>query len=367
MIKIVYIPVFLSLLLFYCAPNKPKDDTTETALPGPIGLKDHFQDHFVMGVAVGPSNLDGDERELILQHFSSITAENVMKPGPIHPEDNRYDWAPADSLARFATRHGLKMRGHTLCWHNQTGEWMLKDSEGKDASKEVALQRLKDHITAVVGRYKGTVYAWDVVNEAVGDGEGLYRDTPWYRICGEEYIAKAFEYAHEADPGALLFYNDYNTTKREKREKIVQLVKGLLDQGVPIHGIGMQGHWSVYGPDEAALRESIEAYSTLGLQIQITELDVSIYKPEGERREKRPDESDEFTPELEEKQLQAYDMFFRVFRDYKDAITAITFWNVSDRHSWLDNFPVRGRKNYPLLFDGELKPKKVYKRVVDFE
>lgn len=333
----------------------------------PRGLKEHYKNYFPIGVAIGPGNLQGDEQDLILKHFNSITAENVMKMGPIHPSEERYVWEHADALADFARKHNLQMRGHTLCWHNQVAPWFFRDHNGDTVSSEVLLQRLKDHITTVVSRYKGTIYAWDVVNEVIDDGEAFYRNSAWYRICGESFIEKAFEYAHDADPNALLFYNDYNTYAPAKRDKIIQMIKGLMDKGVPIHGIGLQGHWSIYGPDEEQLREALDAYATLGLPIHITELDVSVYPPEHSRRDKRPEDNTTFTPEMEQRQVEQYKMFFRVFRDYREVIKSVTFWNLSDRHSWLDNFPVRDRKNYPLLFDKNLAPKKAYWEVVRFE
>jgi endo-1,4-beta-xylanase len=329
------------------------------------GLKYYYRDFFPIGVAVSPLSLSGADSELILKHFISITAENAMKMAPIHPEENRYFWDNADKIVNFAQANGLIIRGHVLCWHQQVPAWMFRDKQGKQVTKEILLARLKDHITQVVTRYKGKIYAWDVVNEAIDDDSSkFWRENEWFRICGEEYIVKAFEYAHAADPDAKLFYNDYNTENPVKRDKIYRMLKQLIDAGIPIHGIGLQGHWSVYGPSEKDLRDAIEKYSSLGIKIQITELDISIYKPEADRRELKPGESTSFTPELEQKQMAQYKMTFRVLRDYKNIITGVTFWNVSDKRSWLDNFPVRGRKNYPLLFDQDLKPKKAFWEVV---
>jgi endo-1,4-beta-xylanase len=239
---------------------------------------------------------------------------------------------------------------------------MFKDSEGKTVSKDVLLARLKDHILQVVTRYKDRIYAWDVVNEAIDDDDSKYmRESEWYKICNEEYIEKAFRWAHEADPDALLFYNDYNTELPAKRDKVYRLLKTLIDRGVPVHGVGLQAHWNLESPTEKDLRDAIEKYSSLGLKIQITELDVSVYSPD----EKDPS-GNIFTAEREKKQMEKYEMIFRVFRDYKNVITGVTFWNVTDKHSWLDNFPVKGRKNYPLLFDQNLKPKKAYWKVANF-
>jgi endo-1,4-beta-xylanase len=331
------------------------------------GLKDYYASYFPIGVAVSLAVITGAEKDLILTNFNSLTAENVMKMGPIHPKEDQYNWEPADQIVDFAIANKMKVRGHTLVWHNQTPDWLFKNADGSQVDKETLLKRMKEHITQVVSRYKGKIYAWDVVNEAIDDeASKFYRDSPWYQICGEEFIAKAFQYAHEADPDALLFYNDYNTEKLSKRDNIYKLVKQLLDAKVPIHGVGLQGHWSIYEPSEQALRESLKKFSSLGVALQITELDVSVYPSEQGRREKRTDESDKFTAEMEQKQIEKYKMAFSVFREFKSSITGITFWNVTDKRSWLDNFPVRGRKNYPLLFDQQMLPKKAYWEVVKF-
>lgn len=332
------------------------------------GLKDHYAKFFPVGAAVTPGNLRGPDSLLLVTQFNSLTAENAMKMGPIHPQEHRYNWAPADAIVQFAVDHGMKMRGHTLCWHTQAPGWLFRDSvTGQQVTKEVLLQRLKDHITEVVTRYKGKIYAWDVVNEVISDDTAFYRNSLWYQICGEDFIIKAFEYAHAADPKALLFYNDYNTENPKKREKIFILVKKLLAAKVPIHGVGLQGHWNIYDNDlDKELPASIDKFASLGLQVQVTELDISVYPSESGRRPKRADEADAFTPEQEQKQFDKYKTVFDVFRKYKAKLSGITFWNVSDRRSWLDNFPVAGRKNYPLLFDRENKPKRAYYEIVKF-
>lgn len=359
--KIIRTSLLVSVLLISGYENSGQQREVEK------GLKDYYKNYFPIGASVSPRSLNGPEAGLILKHFNSLTAENAMKMGRIHPEENRYHWEPADAIVNFAQKNGLLMRGHTLCWHNQTPDWIFIDQAGNNTTKEVLLQRLKDHITQVVTRYKGKIYAWDVVNEVIDDDHSKYfRNSKWYTICGEEFVARAFEYAHAADPDALLFYNDYNTEHPDKRERIYKLVKGLIDSKVPIHGVGLQGHWSIYNPSEKELRESIERFSALGLAVQITELDVSVYPSEQGRRERRTDESDVFTQEMKEKQRQQYRMIFKVLREQKNALTGVTFWNVSDKHSWLDNFPVRGRKNYPLLFDENLEPKAAYWEVVSY-
>ncbi|WP_183575099.1 endo-1,4-beta-xylanase [Mucilaginibacter sp. X5P1] len=334
-----------------------------------VGLKDYYKDYFPIGVAVSAQDLQNpDEAKLIVQQFNSITPENAMKMGPIHPEENRYNWKDADAIVAFAQANGLRVRGHNLCWHEQTPAWFFKDDKGNLVTKEVLLKRLKDHITTVVNRYKGKIYAWDVVNEAIDDDSTKFlRNSLWYQICGEDFIIKAFEYAHEADPNAVLFYNDYNTERPEKRDRVYKLLKQLVDAKVPINAVGIQAHWSIYEPSQADLIETIKKFSSLGLKVQVTELDMSIYPWEKNRRAMRPGESDAYTPELEQKQGTQYADVFKIFRDYKDVITGVTFWNIYDGRTWLDSYPVAGRKNYPLLFDQNMQPKKAYWKVVDFK
>src|SRR5688500_2586050 len=210
---------FLTLTLFVAISQR-----TNAQDPNK-GLKDYYKSYFPMGVAIRPQSVTGPEAELILKHFESVTAENAMKMGPIHPKENEYFWKDADAIVEFAVANKLRIRGHTLCWHNQTPEWLFKDAQGNEVIKEVLLKRLKDHITAVVTRYKGKIYAWDVVNEVIDDNDSkTFRDSPWYRICGEDFVAKAFEYAHEADPDAILFYNDYNTESPGKRDRIYTML-----------------------------------------------------------------------------------------------------------------------------------------------
>jgi endo-1,4-beta-xylanase len=290
-----------------------------------------------------------------------------MKMGPIHPEENRYNWKDADAIVDFAGRHNMRVRGHNLCWHEQTPAWLFKDSTGKQIAKSVLLQRLKAHITAVVGRYRGKVYAWDVVNEAIDDDSTKFlRNTPWLRICGDDFIAKAFEYAHEADPTAQLFYNDYNTERPEKQQRVYRLLQKLVADGVPITGVGLQGHWSIYEPSQTDLQSTIDKFAAIGLKVQITELDVSVYPWEKNSRTRRPDENDTYTLNLQNQQADQYNMLFSTFRANRDKLSGITFWNVTDRSTWLDNYPVPGRKNYPLLFDTEGQPKKAFYSVLAF-
>jgi endo-1,4-beta-xylanase len=290
-----------------------------------------------------------------------------MKMGPIHPRENEYYWKDADSIMAFAERNHLKVRGHNLLWHAQAPRWLFLDSTHTPVdtvSKELLLKRLKEHITTVVSRYKGKIYAWDVVNEAISDNPNEYfRNSVWYRICGEDFMAKAFEYAHEADPNALLFYNDYNETNPVKREKIIRMVKGLQAKGIPINGVGLQAHWSMQDITSGKVDSTLSDFSKLGLKIQITELDLKV-QPSGNNPATR-DTTRGYTPAREQKQTEQYAMIFDMFRKYRNVISAVTFWNVSDRGSWLDGR--NGGKAYPLLFDTTYQRKKAYWSVVNFK
>ena len=359
--SLLFIAVVASAIACIALKSTNGDDNKE-------GLKSYYTSYFPIGVAVSARNLSGQSAEFILKNFNSLTPENAMKMGPIHPEENRYFWTDADSIVNFAQHHNLKVRGHNLCWHEQAPNWMFKNADGSQVTKEVLLKRLKDHIYTVVKRYKGKIYVWDVVNEAIDDDSTKYlRNSEWYKICGEDFIIKAFEYAHEADPNAKLFYNDYNTERPEKTERVYRLVKSLVDKKVPIHGVGLQGHWSIFEPSEQELKYTIDKFSSLGLEVHITELDMSVYKWEKERRQKRADESDEYTAELQQKQSEQYQKVFKIFRENKDKLTSVTFWNITDKYTWLDNYPVPGRKNYPLLFDANYQPKQAYWSVVNFK
>lgn len=359
--KITTLLVYCSILFMGAACQQPVTSTSK-------GLKDHYSAYFTIGAAVSPRSLKGEEAKLILREFGSITAENAMKMGPIHPRENEYFWTHSDSIVAFAQRHDLRLRGHTLCWHNQTPSWLFVDAAGDTVSKDVLLKRLEDLIKTVVSRYKGKIYAWDVVNEVISDNENEYmRKSPWYTICGEDFIAKAFEFAHQADPEALLFYNDYNEINPVKREKIIRLVKSLKEKGVPIHGIGLQAHWALNEPTREQLDKTLSDFAALDMNLQITELDISVYPKEHSSRDKNITDADTlYSSEKEKQQTEQYAMCFEMFRKHKSAITSVTFWNVSDRYSWLDNFPVKGRKDYPLLFDRNYQPKKAYNAVIDF-
>ena len=274
----------LAALMSVAAFAQPGARTQE---PPKDGLKDAYKDYFSVGVAVNINNVtDPDQIALIKREFNSITAENAMKPQPTEPQKGVYNWEDADKIANFCRENGIKLRGHCLIWHSQIGPWMYQDEEGNLLSKEELFANMKSHIDTIVTRYKDIVYCWDVVNEAMADeqrfpGASPYRNSPLYQIAGDEFIAKAFEYAHEADPDALLFYNDYNDADPGKSKRIYDMVKKMKDAGVPIDGIGMQGHYNVYGPSAEDIDNAINLYKQVVDHIHVTELDVRVNEDMG--------------------------------------------------------------------------------------
>ena len=326
------------------------------------GLKDAYKDYFTIGVAVNQRNVtNADQQALILSNYNSVTAENDMKPQPTEPRQGQFNFNNADRIANFCRQNGIKMRGHCLMWHAQIGEWMYKDDQGNLLPKEEFFRRMRDHIHTVVGRYKDIVYAWDVVNEAMSDDRNAtdpYRQSPMYQIAGDEFIAKAFQYAREADPNTLLFYNDYSCVDAHKRERIYNMVKKMKDAGVPIDGIGMQGHYNIYFPTEGQLDTTIARFREIVNHIHITELDVRANEEMGGGLQ-FSQEGMEVSDSLKQHLADQYARIFRVLRKHKDVIDNVTFWNLSDRDSWL------GARNYPLPFDTEYKPKKAYDYIIN--
>jgi len=321
------------------------------------GLKDAYEGLFTVGVSVNLRNVtDSAQAALICRNYNSVTAENAMKPASTEREEGRFDWRGADRVANFCRQHGIKMRGHCLMWHNQIGRWMYEDEEGNPLPKEEFFRRMRNHIHAVVSRYKDVVYCWDVVNEAITDdrrADNPYRPTPMYRIAGEEFIANAFRFAHEADSTALLFYNDYNECDPVKSRRIYEMVLRLKADGVPIDGIGMQGHYNLRRPQPEELDRAIRLYRQLVHHIHITELDVRASSQQGGDLQFSKDGTTA-SDSLDERLAAQYGRIFTVLRRHSDVIDNVTFWNLSDRDSWL------GAKNYPLPFDVNYQPKRAY-------
>src|SRR5215213_2663898 len=333
-------------------------------------LKDVFKNDFKIGAALNRRQIfEEDVRgaEIVKTHFNSITPENVLKWALVHPEPARYDFKAADRFVEFGEKRGMFIVGHTLVWHNQTPRWVFQDEKGNALDRESLLRRLREHIFTVVGRYKGRIKGWDVVNEALNQ-DGTMRQSPWFKIIGEDYLAKAFEFAHEADPTAELYYNDYDLELPAKRAGGVALIQKLKAAGVPISGIGLQNHNLMDWPSVADEDATINAFEKLGMKIHITELDVDVLprttKPGADYAvdvtvTPQLNPYEDRLPDAQQFALaKLYAELFQVYLKHRDAIERVTFWGVADGDSWLNNWPMKGRTNYPLLFDrfGRGKP-----------
>lgn len=342
------------------------------------GLGEAFGSDFLIGTAIGSETLDSNDLSylnLIEREFTSVTAENCQKWEELHPEDERWNWATSDNFVEFGHANNKHVLGHCLVWHSQIPESVFKHSDGSLLTATQVREKMELHINTVVTRYKGKVDTWDVVNEAVSDdGYDKWRDSYWHQIMGEYFMEHAFRTAHAADPNAELLYNDYNMHIPAKRKFLVNVFKDYLERDVPIHGVGFQAHYALDEPSLKEIETSLEAYINLGLPIHITELDVDVlpkaFEYMGAEISASFEYSDRLNPfpdglpeEFEEQLAERYADLFRLFLNHRDSIERVTLWGTSDDQSWKNNWPVKGRTNYPLLFDRELKAKAAYDRV----
>ncbi|MBV9124619.1 MAG: endo-1,4-beta-xylanase [Planctomycetes bacterium] len=340
-------------------------------------LKDAFKDKFLIGTALDVRRFPSQaslEVAIATRHFNAFTPENSMKPMALQPTEGHFNFGNADRLVELAEKSGAVPIGHCLVWHSQTPRWFFQGPDGQPAGRELALARMRQHIATVVGHYKGRVQQWDVVNEAISDTPGqLLRPSPWLKAIGDDYIAEAFRAAHEADPDALLIYNDFGLEQPAKRRKALQLLKALIAHKVPVQAVGIQGHWHLDRPDLAEVEEAIEQFAALGLKVMITELDIGVLPTryrgaDISRRESRSAEPGSLLnpyaqglPEaVARQQAERYRQLFAMVLRHQDVIGRVTFWGASDGHSWLNHFPIWGRTDYPLLFDRQGRPKAAF-------
>lgn len=328
------------------------------------GLKDAVGKHFLIGTSLNQWQSDGQDAAataVVRKHFNCATAENCMKMEVLQPAEGIFDFRVADKFVNYCKQNGLTIIGHNLCWHSQAPDWMFTDSWGRPVSKEVLKSRLEKHIATVVGHYKGQIHGWDVVNEAIED-DGSWRQSPLYKILGEEFIEIAFRAAHEADPNMELYYNDYSMSKPGKREAVCRLVKNLKAKGLRIDGVGMQSHNGMDYPDLAEYEKSIDAFAACGVKVMITELDLNVLpNPEGfsgadinqnfELKQKYNPYTAGLPADMAKKVNDRWMQFFKIYHKHRSQISRVTLWGISDANSWLNDFPVHGRTNYGVLFD----------------
>ena len=340
-------------------------------------LKEVFKSDFMIGAALNRRQFSDDDPRampIIKKHFNTITAENQLKWQYVHPLPDKYDFQGGDRFVAFGEKYGMHIVGHTLLWHRQTPNWVFEDAKGKLTSRETLLSRLRDHIQSVVGRYKGRIKGWDVVNEALNE-DGTMRQSNWMKIIGADYVAKAFEFAHEADPEAELYYNDFSLENEPKRNGAVRLIEQLQSQGIRVAAVGLQGHNKLDWPSVEQQDATIAAFAKLGIKVNITELDIDVLPAVSEEIGPSLKLTQDLQPKLNPystglpdsiamKQATRFGELFGVYLKYRGVIDRITFWGVTDGDTWLNNWPVRGRTNYPLLFDREGKPKLAFAAVV---
>jgi endo-1,4-beta-xylanase len=360
----------LSIFVLCLFSNKGIAQVDNTLFKDTMSLKKIFEEKFYIGVAINRNQANGNDKKaqpVIGSQFNSISPENDLKWEKIHPYRNVYDFANADTYVNFGVKNNMFTIGHTLVWHSQTPDWVFEDENGKQLSRDALLKVMKEHITTVVTRYKGRIKGWDVVNEAFNE-DGSLRQSKWLTIIGEDYIEKAFEYAHIADPEAELYYNEYNLYKPEKRAGVLKLLGKLKAKNSNITAIGEQAHYNLNNPAIGDVEKLIIDFRNLGLEVNFTELDINVL----------PDKDENLTADVSNKEVynikynpytsglpvevksnlaMRYSTLFKLFKKYSSNISRITFWGLTDADSWLNNWPMPGRTNYPLLYDREYKLK----------
>ena len=370
MAKLKLLAITISVLIVVNCDSKAQQESNK--------LKDAFDGKFLIGAALNTAqytDIDTAGVKVVKEQFNTIVAENCMKSMYLQPEEGKFYFDEADQFVKFGEENNMFIVGHTLIWHSQAPAWLFVDDKGNDVSREVLIERMKSHISTIVGRYKGRIQGWDVVNEAIEDN-GAWRQSKFYEIIGEDFIKLAFQFANEADPDAELYYNDYNEWHPGKRDAVVAMVKDLQANGIRIDAIGMQGHFGMDYPQLDEYQAAIDVYAATGVKVMITELDMSalprprqniganVADTEAYRAEINP-YTGGLSKEIEEEWTKKMSDFFKLFIDNSDKIIRVTMWGVGDGASWKNNWPVKGRTDYPLLFDRNYQPKTVVKQIID--
>ncbi|MGE5521399.1 MAG: endo-1,4-beta-xylanase [Candidatus Dadabacteria bacterium] len=360
--------IIIALVLNSCSSSK----IANTA-PGTSSLQETFKNDFAIGAALNEQQIlqkDGKAAALITQQFDAITPENIMKAEVIHPEWNKYNFSLADKIVAYGRKHNMQVNGHTLIWHSQLPPFMrtMKDADS-------VRQYFVNHINTIASRYDGKIYSWDVVNEALNE-DGTMRRSIFERNLGDDFVVEAFRLAQKAAPHTLLYYNDYNIEQPKKRAGAIALVKKIKAAGVRIDGIGIQGHWRYNNVPLLDIEQSINDFDALGIKVMFTELDLGVLPHpndvSGADVNQRAAFNEKMNPYVNGlpdsvalKQANAYNELFALFLKHKDKISRVTFWGVNDGQSWLNDWPIRGRTNYPLLFDRQFAPKPAYYKVIE--
>ncbi len=341
-------------------------------------LKDAYQGCFLVGTALNPAQFTDRapaEDAIIKAQFNAISPENVLKWEIIHPRPGVYDFSLSDKYVEFGEQNHMFIVGHNLVWHSQVPAWVFKDDKGNPVTRKVLLKRMREHIRKVVGRYKGRINGWDVVNEALND-DGTLRQSQWRKIIGDDFIEKAFEYAHKADPKAQLYYNDYSLENEAKRKGAIEIVKRLQAKHIPITAVGVQGHAHMDWPTTQEVEATISDFAKLGVKVMFTEVDIDVLPEATSNRgadvslnvasnPKLNPYVDGLPDEMQQALAKRYADLFSTYAKHCGEVTRVTLWGVTDANSWKNNWPVRGRTNYPLLFGRDDKPKPAFFAVID--
>ena len=350
--------------------------TMAAAAQSPTTLKDAYRGSFYVGAAINAAQITGADVRgdaLIKAQFNSISPENVLKWEIVHPQPGVYAFGLADKYVEFGQKNHMFIVGHNLVWHSQVPDWVFQDDKGQPLTREALLKRMHDHIFTVVGRYKGRIQSWDVVNEALND-DGTLRQSKWLKIIGNDYILKAFQYAHEADPQAQLNYNDYSLENEPKRKGAIALIENLQAHGIPVAVVGIQGHDSLDWPSSALEDATISDFAKLGVKIAITELDIDVLPSAAMgadvslsvKADPKLNPYPNALPDAVQKALaEQYATLFGIYLKHRDVMSRVTFWGVTDADSWRNDWPVRGRSDYPLLFDRAGQPKPAFDAVIE--
>lgn len=358
-----YSPLILILLIISSCQKKVEE------IVEPEGLKDEFKNSFLIGTALNGNQIlekDSVQNVLIATEFNSVTPENAMKSMLIHPQKDTFNFELPDKLVGLIEKNDMHVQGHTLVWHSQLSPFFKEITDSTEM-----VEALTDHINTIVGRYKEKIEAWDVVNEALND-DGTLRKTVFLDVLGEDYLSLAFKLTEKVDPNVELYYNDYSMTNPSKRAGAIKMIKRMQEQGVKVDGIGMQGHWDLHGPSLEEIETSILEYAALGIQVAITELDVSVIpmpwdftgadvNVKFESGDPTMNPYPEKLPDsIQDKLAKRYSDIFKLFLKHQDKISRVTLWGVNDGDSWKNDWPIDGRTNYPLLFDRTNNKKRAY-------
>lgn len=357
---------FLSLLL-------------SCVLQGAMGqtLKEAFGDKLLIGSCLTTPQLEEKNSptlRVLNEQFNAVVAENSMKSMYLQPKEGKFRFKEADRFVNYANAQGLKVTGHVLIWHSQCCPWFFTDKQGRKVTPEVLKKRMKSHIFRVMRHFKGRVIGWDVVNEAIME-DGSYRKSGFYEILGEEYIPLAFQYAHEADPDAELYINDYNEWYPEKRKTVLKIINDIRRRGLRIDAVGLQGHIDMYSPTIEQYQATIDDYTKAGVKVMFTEMEISALPQPGDvlsanvsDKAAYKKELDPYTGGLPEKVQQQWNKrledIFRLILKNREHFKRVTFWGISDKYSWKNDYPVPGRTDYPLLFDRNFERKPVVDKIV---